>query len=82
MSDNENPPPNRGRRASIVGGCLAVTVCGLMYLNMIPKEEITLINELTAKGLIETFLAIVAIYVLGSGAGAVLEKFAVKGKKG
>jgi predicted membrane-bound spermidine synthase len=76
----ENPSPNRARRAAIVVGCLVVTTLGLACLNMVPIAEITIINELTAKGLVEAFLLIVAIYVLGSGAGAAIEKFAAKNK--
>ena len=77
---SENPPPNRNRRAGIIMGCLSVTIAGLVYLNLLTSEELTSINTLTAEGLIEVFIAIVVVYVLGSAGGTALEKFALKNK--
>ena len=78
---SENPPPNRNRRAGIIMGCLAVTIAGLIYLNMLSAEELTSINTLTAEGLIEVFIAIVVVYVLGSAGGTALEKLASRAPK-
>lgn len=73
-------PPNKVRRAAIVVGALLVSVAGLIYLNSIPVDEVTLINQRSAEGLLDIFLSTVGLYVFGSVAPSVVESYAKHNK--
>lgn len=69
-------PANKLRRTLIVVGSLALCVAGLIYLNILPPDDITSINEKTAGDLLGVFSTIMTVYVLGSVAGPVGGKIA------
>ena len=73
-------PPNKIRRACIVIGALTVSAIGLIYLNTLPIDDVTLINQRSAEGLLDIFLSTIGLYVFGSVSPSVVEAYAKHNK--